>query len=183
MSSDSRLPASAVAFMENAHRGQLRKHGTPYSEHPLAVARILLDAWPGAPQWAVETALLHDVPEQSDATFDDLRQRFGKRVAEAVDLLTLPDGDGKDRLQSYYRRLAAAALDVRCIKLADRIHNLHQLPLSGDPAFIRRYLAQTELYLLNLVSHREAGTCAHAASLRERLHSGYNRLRSIGNSG
>ena len=182
MSSDPRLPAAAVACMENAHRGQVRKHGTPYSDHPRAVAYILSDAWPDAPVWVLQTALLHDVPEQTDIRYQHLLEHFGQQVADAVELLSIP-ATGSNRHEAYYTRLSMASLKIRCVKLADRIHNLQQLPLSKDAVFIRRYLSQTDTYLLNLVTYQEACTFPPALALRELLHVTYRNTRETVVSG
>ena len=176
MDIDPRLPRGVVTFIQKAHAGQVRKHGTPYWEHPHAVACIVLDAWPEAPLWIITAALLHDVLEQCDTDREQLQQAYDAHIATAVDLLSIPPTRPKD-LQAYYQRLAKADVAIRCIKLADRIHNLQQLPLSGDKVFMRRYIAQTEQYLLDLVGEKEAQVCAPARSLRDLLHTTFQHTK------
>jgi GTP pyrophosphokinase len=71
---------------EIAHRGQSRVTGEPYITHPLAAAQILADI--GIDPVAVTAAILHDVPEDSDFTLEDVEERFGAEVAQLVDGVT-----------------------------------------------------------------------------------------------
>src|SRR5687768_17578862 len=66
---------SAFEFAAQAHAGQMRASGEPYVTHPLAVAGILAEL--GLDPVAVQAALLHDIPEDTEHTIDDLEERFG----------------------------------------------------------------------------------------------------------
>ena len=79
----SSLLASAYAFADEAHRGQHDEaDGSPYIEHPIAVARLLHEA--GFDEAVVAAGLLHDTVEGTDVEIDDVRRRFGDDVAELV---------------------------------------------------------------------------------------------------
>jgi (p)ppGpp synthase/HD superfamily hydrolase len=126
------IPASpplvnAFAVAQEAHRGQRRKDGRPYIEHPTQVAQLLADA--GAREELLVAAVLHDAVEDSDLTVDELRDDFGGRVASLVETLTDdPDIDTwqerKDELRS---RVAAAGPDAAAIYTADKITNLREV--------------------------------------------------------
>ena len=77
---------SAYEFAAKAHAGQKRSSGQDYIIHTLAVAYILLEL--GMDTDTICAALLHDVVEDTDATLDDLKKRFGEDVALLVDGVT-----------------------------------------------------------------------------------------------
>ena len=109
----------AVEIAMKAHEGQTRKYsGKPYVSHPFAVSE------------RVETldqkvvAILHDVPEDTNKTLDDLREHFPEHIVEAIDHLTRREGESyKDFV------LRAKENDIaRVVKIADIQHNLSDLP-------------------------------------------------------
>ena len=77
----------AYEYAEDAHRGQTRKSGKPFIEHPLETAIALADLKMDANGLAA--ALLHDVVEdRDDIALDDIRQRFGEEITQLVDGVT-----------------------------------------------------------------------------------------------
>ena len=123
---------SAYEFAAKAHEGQKRSSGQPYIVHPLAVAYILLEL--GMDTDTVCGALLHDVVEDTDATLDDLKKRFGQDVAMLVDGVTklskIPTSTKEQQAAENIRKiLLAMSQDIRVmiIKLADRLHNMRTL--------------------------------------------------------
>ena len=84
----------------------------------------------------IAAALLHDVPEDTTITLDDIRNQFGERVARLVDGVTklkriewLSDREDVAKAESLRKMFLAMADDVRVvlIKLADRLHNMRTL--------------------------------------------------------
>ena len=69
-----------------AHGTQRRASGEPYVTHPIAAARIVADL--GIDPVAVQAALLHDVPEDTESSLEDVEDRFGPEVAQLVDGVT-----------------------------------------------------------------------------------------------
>lgn len=135
---------SAYEFAEKAHRGQKRSSGQDYIIHPLAVAEILLDFCMDTD--TICAALLHDVVEDTPATFDDLKKRFGQDVAMLVDGVTklskIPTITKEQMQAENVRKMVLAMFnDVRVIiiKLADRLHNMRTLKYR--PPEKRRYTA------------------------------------------
>ncbi len=123
---------SAYEFAAKAHEGQKRSSGQDYIIHPLAVAYILLEL--GMDTDTICAALLHDVVEDTPATLDDLKKRFGQDVAMLVDGVTklskIPTNTKEEQQAENIRKiLLAMSQDIRVmiIKLADRLHNMRTL--------------------------------------------------------
>ena len=123
---------SAYEFAAKAHEGQVRSSGKPYITHPLAVAYTLLEL--GMDTDTICAALLHDVVEDTDATLDDLKKRFGQDVALLVDGVTklskIPTSTKEEQQAENIRKiLLAMSQDIRVmiIKLSDRLHNMRTL--------------------------------------------------------
>ena len=123
---------TAFEFARDQHLGQARRSGEPYILHPMAVAQILVDMHMDLV--CVETALLHDVVEDTGITIEEIRKRFGNEVAVCVDGVTKL---GKIQLysreeqqaESVRKMLLAMVGDIRVIlvKLSDRLHNLRTI--------------------------------------------------------
>lgn len=77
---------AAFTYADASHNGQLRKDGSPYVTHPLAVAEIVADL--GLDTDSVIAALLHDCIEDTKATHEDIAKRFGEPVADLVEGVT-----------------------------------------------------------------------------------------------
>lgn len=120
----------AIRWAAAWHDGQHRKSsGVPYIQHPIAVA-WMLDRL-GFDEDVVIAGLLHDVVEDTEATLDDVRGRFGARVAELVGLCSEVklDREGRkrpwaDRKREHLESLRSAPIEAKAIVLADKLHNL-----------------------------------------------------------
>ena len=121
----------AYAVAAAAHAGQTRASGEPYVTHPLATAKILADLYMDGD--TIVAGLLHDVPEDTLITLDELRAQFGDDVANLVDGVTklsqLRYGKDQVEAESLRKMFLAMAEDIRVvlIKLADRLHNMRTL--------------------------------------------------------
>ncbi|MDP8955450.1 MAG: bifunctional (p)ppGpp synthetase/guanosine-3',5'-bis(diphosphate) 3'-pyrophosphohydrolase [Actinomycetota bacterium] len=122
----------AYSFAAEAHRGQQRLSGEDFIEHPVAVATILADL--GMDLTTLQSALLHDVVEDTEQTLDTVRAEFGDQVAELVDGLTKLDAikfrsREQEQAENARKMIIAMARDIRVllIKLADRLHNMRTL--------------------------------------------------------
>ena len=112
------------------HEGQVRKgSGVPYVIHPVAVG-LILDRL-GWPEDVVIAGLLHDVVEDTGASVEDVRARFGPSVAELVRSLSEikldPEGRKRpwiDRKTDHIAALSSAPIEARAVALADKLHNL-----------------------------------------------------------
>ncbi|HEX9044466.1 MAG TPA: bifunctional (p)ppGpp synthetase/guanosine-3',5'-bis(diphosphate) 3'-pyrophosphohydrolase [Candidatus Limnocylindrales bacterium] len=115
-----------------AHEGQRRASGEPYVTHPIASAQILAEL--GIDPIAVEAALLHDVPEDTEYRLSDVEDRFGAEVAQLVDGVTKlskfsTHSHEQQQAENIRKMFLAMADDIRVvlIKLADRLHNMRTL--------------------------------------------------------
>lgn len=115
----------------NAHDGQFRATGEPYIHHPLAVAKRLVE-W-HMDQEVVIAGILHDVPEDTEMTIEDIEKDFGKNIARLVGGITKLSTikyRGMERYAENLRKMfIAMSTDIRVIviKFADRLHNLKTL--------------------------------------------------------
>ena len=123
---------SAYEYAKLMHEGQKRESGEPYITHPLAVATILVDL--GMDTDAICAAFLHDVVEDTDATYDDVKKKFGADVANLVDGVTKLDkiklaSKEEQQAENIRKIFLSMAKDIRVIiiKLADRLHNMRTL--------------------------------------------------------
>jgi (p)ppGpp synthase/HD superfamily hydrolase len=102
-------------------------------------------------------AVLHDVVEDTPATVNDVRERFGDRVASMVSWVTRPEpADGADRTAAkaaYLSHLKDAPDDAIVVKLADRASNVQTLRNLRLPKQ-REYYAQTVAYIMPLAGSR-----------------------------
>lgn len=125
------------------HGTQKRKQGTPYYLHPFAVAQILEDAGYGIEYQIV--GLFHDLLEDTDTTYEELKQISNIEIAEATRLLTKEKGY---QMENYIKRIQENKL-ARPVKVADRIHNMEEA-IYADKAFQKRYLKETKCYFISL---------------------------------
>src|SRR5512141_2615884 len=115
-----------------AHEGQPRATGEPYVTHPIAAAQMLAEL--GLDTVAIQAALLHDVPEDTEYSLTDVEERFGAEVAQLVDGVTKlskfsTHSHEQQQAENIRKMLLAMAQDIRVvlIKLADRLHNMRTL--------------------------------------------------------
>ncbi len=124
----------AMTFAAEKHKNQSRKNagGTPYINHPLAVAELLAREGGVVDISVLVAAVLHDTIEDTETTSDELKNLFGPEVAEVVAEVT----DDKSRPKAERKRLQvehAARLSTRAklVKLADKICNVRDV--ADDP--------------------------------------------------
>lgn len=122
----------AYRFSCRAHEGQMRCSGQPYVVHPILVAQIVAKL--GMDKESIVAALLHDVIEDTDVNYDDVKQQFGNEVAVIVDGVTklgkVPlSTKEEEQAENIRKMLLAMSQDIRVIiiKLADRLHNMRTL--------------------------------------------------------
>jgi GTP pyrophosphokinase len=123
----------AYNFAEKAHKGQMRMTGEPYFNHSVETAKTLIEMGLGSK--SVASALLHDVPEDTKLTLDDIEKEFGKEIAFIVKGVTkvgqvrLRGATDEIYLENLRRMFLAMAADIRVvlIKIADRLNNMKTL--------------------------------------------------------
>lgn len=103
----------AMKIAYDAHHGQLDKSGVPYICHPIHLAEQMKT------EEECIVALLHDVVEDTDITFEQLEKEFSANVIQAVRLLT---HDKAVDYMDYVRKIKDNPI-AKNVKLADLHHN------------------------------------------------------------
>ena len=144
-----RMWEEALKFSKEKHKGQLRDEGIPYYEHIKGVIEILIKEAGTTEDEILTVAALHDVFEDTDCTYDELKDKFGQRVADCVKLLTRDEEHGQT-FEEYAKNIFENEdfKYARKIKLADRLHNLRSLPKTHNNEKIDRKVKETEDYIL-----------------------------------
>lgn len=137
----------ACDFAQNAHKGQKRQTGEPYIEHSFHTAFILAQI--KSDLSTIIAGLLHDVPEDTEHSIEEVEKDFGKEVADLVRGVT-KIGKIKYRgveryVESLRKMFLSMSTDLRVIliKFADRLHNLRTL--DALPEDKRKRIAQETL--------------------------------------
>lgn len=151
------LITRAYQFACIAHEGQKRFSGDPYITHPLEVAMILTGIEMDTA--SICAALLHDVVEDTQASYTSIQDEFGQEIALLVDGVTkLSRIDFKSREEAQAENLRkmflAMARDIRVIliKLADRLHNMRTL--NFQPERKQKEIARETMEIFAPLAHR-----------------------------
>lgn len=146
------LYQKAILFAAEKHEAKNQKvPGTnlPYLLHLSNVAMEILIASAHTENFdlgfAVQVALLHDTLEDTDTTFQELEEKFGLEVAEAVAALTKNERLTKEeRMNDCLERIRKLKPEVWAVKLADRITNLQPPPPDWDKEKIEKYYEEAK---------------------------------------
>ena len=144
--------SKAYTFALNAHKNQKRDSGDPYLTHPVEVANILTEL--KLDSATIATGLLHDTIEDTDVTYNNVKNEFGKEVADLVDGVTkISQLEGKiiknSKAENIRKLILATSKDIRVllVKLADRLHNMRTLDsISNEKKKIRIAKETMEIY-------------------------------------
>ncbi|MBQ6585629.1 MAG: bifunctional (p)ppGpp synthetase/guanosine-3',5'-bis(diphosphate) 3'-pyrophosphohydrolase [Coriobacteriales bacterium] len=141
----------AYEFAKAAHKGQLRKSGEPFINHPVEVALILAELRMDAD--TIAAALLHDVVEDTTCDIAQIEREFGSDVAELVDGVTKitrieVESLTEEQAMTLRKMLVAMSKDIRVIviKLADRLHNMRTLMALREDRRIFKARETMEIY-------------------------------------
>ncbi len=152
-----KLIRKAFDIALDAHKDQRRKTGEPYIYHPIEVAKIVANEI-GLGATSIACALLHDVIEDSEYTYEDLKKIFGKNIADIVNGLTKISVMNQQNIsvqsENYRKLLLTLSEDFRVIliKIADRLHNMRTLE-SMHPVKQKKIAAETA-YIYAPLAHR-----------------------------
>ena len=146
MTGELALLLKALAFAAHKHRDQRRKdaEASPYINHPIALANVLVNEGGVSDIEVLCAALLHDTVEDTATTHLELVDAFGSRiariVAEVTDDQALPKAERKRLQVEHAPRLSCEA---KLVKLADKLCNLRDVaerpPAKWDLARRREY--------------------------------------------
>jgi len=136
----------ALQFAAHKHRDQRRKdlEASPYINHPIALAHVLWEEGGVHDAAVIQAALLHDTIEDTETTPEELRARFGRKVAKIVAEVT----DDKNLPKAERKRLQVEhaphiSREAKLVKLADKISNLRDMaagaPRTWPKSRVREY--------------------------------------------
>ena len=141
----------AYYFAEDSHEGQYRNSGEKFFIHPVNVAMILADI--NMDINTIVAGLLHDVIEDTDTTYDEVKEKFGEEVANLVDGVTklkkIKYRTKEERKAENLRKMVIAmSKDIRVIiiKLTDRLHNMRTLEYMSEEKKKEKALETLEIY-------------------------------------
>ena len=150
-SADFALIARAYDFARLRHEGQHRKSGHPFLQHCVEVARLLAQL--RMDDTTVAAGLLHDVIEDTTATYEEVSNSFGHKIADLIDGVTKIDrftyeSREERQAETYRKMLLSMVKDIRVIliKLVDRLHNMRTLDYIGAEAQERIARETVEVY-------------------------------------
>lgn len=150
-SADTEMVKKAYDLSESSHEGQLRNSGEKYFIHPFNVALILTDL--NMDDKTIAAALLHDVLEDTDVTYEALEAEFGEEVANLVDGVTKLKKlqyktKQENQAENLRKMVLAMANDIRVIiiKLADRLHNMRTLEYMSEAKKKEKAIETLEIY-------------------------------------
>ena len=152
----SRLRA-AYTCAAKQHNGQLRKDGSPFVSHPLAVADLVADL--NLDMESVMAALLHDCIEDTDISHAEVARQFGETVADLVDGVTKLTrvqytSKEEEQMENLRKMFMAMAKDIRVIliKICDRLHNIRTMEYQSERKQREKSLETLEIY--TPIAHR-----------------------------
>lgn len=154
---NNKLIRKAFDIALDAHKDQRRKTGEPYIYHPIAVAKIVAEEI-GLGATSIACALLHDVIEDSDYTYEDLKKMFGEKIANIVNGLTkisiMNHQNISIQSENYRKLLLTLSEDFRVIliKIADRLHNMRTLESMAPDK--QKKIASETVYIYAPLAHR-----------------------------
>jgi GTP pyrophosphokinase len=147
----------AIGFAKKAHKGQKRKDGAEYISHPLSVAQMVLKAADELKlskkekKILFQSALFHDVVEDTKIKLKEIEEMFGPKVANFVSELTTIQKKLKKhpagKAGYLSDKMNAMTSQALLLKLADRLHNIIHMKNAGKK-FAKNYIKQTKIIML-----------------------------------
>lgn len=155
---------TAYFLAKNLHRPQKRDDGERYFEHPVRVAKILLE-FDYDNYETIVLALLHDVIEDTYTPEHMIIDLFGQEIYKGLNVLTKSKAildpltlemtyKAKKELHIYFSEIAATKKNIRVVKLADRIDNIRDLN-SFTPERKAKYIKETVEYILPIAQETD----------------------------
>ncbi len=148
---DTALLNKAYLMAKKHHENQFRKSGDPFITHPLEVAGILADI--ELDQTSIISAILHDIIEDTNITYEKINKIFGKTIANIINGVTKLDkiifsSLEEKQVENLRKMIIAMSEDIRIIlvKLADRLHNMQTLSYLNEQKRKDKAIETLEVY-------------------------------------
>jgi (p)ppGpp synthase/HD superfamily hydrolase len=144
-----------LTYAALAHGAQKTPKGLPYLAHITCVAMEVINAAEKSKMdekkvdFAITCALLHDIIEDTDITYDELYVKFGPDIADGVEALSKDKTleTKQEQMRDSIERLLTQPYEVQMVKLADRITNLGIPPQNWDNEKIKSYAKEASFIL------------------------------------
>ncbi len=151
---------AAYVFAEIKHKGQLRKFTEePYFAHPLGVAVAISNIT--HKEHIIKAALMHDLIEDTDTTYYDIKRLFGGKTAKLVGELTMDktkkDAYGGKKLYLTFL-INRMSNDAFTLKLSDRLDNVRYMSDERTTDEFRNWYVKETTYILNNLNRRPNDT-------------------------
>ena len=154
---DKEFIKKALRFAAIAHSGQRRKSGHPFIYHGIQTASILADL--RLDSFMIACGILHDILEDTEVTYDEVKEEFGEEVADVVQGLTkiaslkLKSRE-EQQAENFRKMILHTSKDPRTIivKFADRLHNMRTLEFLSPQK--RKRIAHETIEVFAPLTHR-----------------------------
>ena len=154
---ETKLLKKAFDLASAGHSNQKRHSGEPYITHPLHVALYLSNL--SMDIETVVSAILHDLIEDTDITYNQIKKEFGMEIADIVEGVTKLDkinynSKEEAKADAIRKMVIAMSKDIRVLilKLADRLHNIETIDYLNE--WKKEKIAQETLYVYAPLAHR-----------------------------
>lgn len=152
-----KLLTKCINFAAVKHKNQRRKdkEQTPYINHPIGVGYILTNEAGITDPVVIQAAFLHDTVEDTNTTFEELKETFGNDVADVVAEVTDDKTlDKMERKRLQIENVKSSSPHAKLVKLADKLYNLRDLdqtiPVGWTPERAREYFEWAEKVVAGL---------------------------------
>lgn len=151
-----------MMYASIAHKDQKMTEPTvPYLTHVFGVSLNVLEAYYNGKEkfdldYAFKVAILHDTIEDTTTTYNDLKDKFGKDIANGV--LALSKNElikREDQMKDCIERIKKCKKEVSIVKLADRTYNMRCKPTIWSEEHCKRYVSEAKYILKELGSANE----------------------------
>jgi guanosine-3',5'-bis(diphosphate) 3'-pyrophosphohydrolase len=143
-----------ILFASLAHNEQkMCEPSVPYLTHVFGVASNVLEAYYNGKEdfnldYALKLAILHDTIEDTNITYENIENKYGKDIADGVLALTKNEELEKYcQMKDSLERILTQKKEVAIVKLADRTFNMRDIPSNWDNQKRERYLNEAKLVL------------------------------------
>uniref|UniRef100_F1L2W4 Guanosine-3',5'-bis(diphosphate) 3'-pyrophosphohydrolase MESH1 n=1 Tax=Ascaris suum TaxID=6253 RepID=F1L2W4_ASCSU len=153
----------AVDLAARRHRCQRRADParTPFINHPVGVAYILTNEAKVYDAVTIVAAILHDILEDTETTYIEIREMFGHEVATIVSECTIDKSQSRDaRKEKQTRNASKLSHKAKLVELADKLYNMRDIervmPLCWNARRKREHFEWARDYVAEMKGTNEA---------------------------
>ena len=145
---------AALNFSENLEYSHHGLSKNQYLVHPIRVVNTILEKKENISRDLLVLALLHNVIEVTKITRKKIEDSFGKKISDAIDLLTVDRKIQwkKNYKDEYYNKINNADEIVSIVKIFDKLDNIYLLCTNRNNKTRIMYLNEIEKYIIPMTS-------------------------------